>query len=264
MKNEIERLRILVADDDALSREVLALLLENAGYTVETADSGDAAVRHLSAAPDSPPSVVLADLQMPGIAGSALARELRRTCGSSTMLLAMSGSVPGAGIADGFNGFLLKPFTMDELSRAIAAHGSDTKTLNTSDHDNATVLDQAIYNKLAASMRKERLKQLYDLCLADVEQRMTCMLRSASYSDSVAYRKDAHAIRGGAGMLGAVELQHRAASLEEIGIDANHVASLDELRLACSRLRRILVARSADNGARSSEEDTRDEHSPEK
>src|SRR6185312_17094940 len=106
MKNEIERLRILVADDDALSREVLALLLENAGYTVETADSGDAAVRHLSAAPDSPPSVVLADLQMPGIAGSALARELRRICGSSTMLLAMSGSVPGAGIADGFNGFL--------------------------------------------------------------------------------------------------------------------------------------------------------------
>ena len=263
MKNEIERLPILVVDDDALSREVLALLLENAGYAVKTADSGDAALKQLNAAPDSPPSVVLADLQMPGIAGDTLARELRRICGASTMLLAMSGSVPGAGSADGFNGFLLKPFTMEELSRAIAAHGNDTKALDTSVHDNATVLDQAIYNKLAASMRKERLKQLYDLCLADVEQRMTCMLRSASYSDSVAYRKDAHAIKGSAGMLGAIELQNRAALLEEGGIDANHVASLNELRVACSRLHRILVARNADSGAGSSEEDMRDEHSTE-
>lgn len=265
MKNEIERLRILVVDDDVPSREVLALLLENAGYAVEMADSGDAAVKHLNTAPDSPPSVVLADLQMPGIAGNTLARELRRICGSSTILLAMSGSMPGAGIADGFNGFLLKPFTMEELSRAIAAHGCDTKALDTSVHSSATVLDQAIYNKLAASMRKERLKELYQLCIADVEERIPRMMQSASYNDGVAFRKDAHAIKGSAGMLGAIELQSRAALLEESGIDANHIASLvDELRVACSRLRRILVARNADSGVGSSEEDTRDEYSTEK
>jgi CheY-like chemotaxis protein len=268
MKNEMERLRILVVDDDALSREVLALLLENAGYAVETADSGDAALQHLSAAQDSPPSVVLADLQMPGIAGDALAGELRRICGSSTMLLAMSGSVPGAGIAEGFNGFLLKPFTMEELSGAIAAHGAKAeRRKEVAAPDMARelpALDPTIYDKLAGSMRRERLEQLYELCIADVEERITRMMQAASYNHDVAFAKDAHAIKGSAGMLGAIELQNRAALLEENGIDANHVASLDELRVACLRLHRILVARNADSGAGSSEEDTRDEHSPEK
>ena len=39
--------QILVVDDDEVSREVLALLLHGAGYAVETADSGDAALLHL-------------------------------------------------------------------------------------------------------------------------------------------------------------------------------------------------------------------------
>ena len=42
--------RVLVVDDDDLSREVLALLLQGAGYAVETAESGDAALLHLQAA----------------------------------------------------------------------------------------------------------------------------------------------------------------------------------------------------------------------
>ena len=57
-----------------VSREVLALLLEQAGYEVETADSGDAALLQLDAATSGGPAVVLTDLQMPGIAGGELAR----------------------------------------------------------------------------------------------------------------------------------------------------------------------------------------------
>ena len=54
--------QILVIDDDELSREVLALLLQNEGYAVETADSGDAALLHVTTA--HLPDVVLTDLQM--------------------------------------------------------------------------------------------------------------------------------------------------------------------------------------------------------
>ncbi len=39
--------RVLVIDDDDLSREVFALLLNSAGYTVDTAGSGDAALLQL-------------------------------------------------------------------------------------------------------------------------------------------------------------------------------------------------------------------------
>jgi CheY-like chemotaxis protein len=258
-KNEINPLRILVVDDDALSREVLALLLEHAGYAVETADSGDAALEHLSATPGNPPSVVLADLQMPGIAGGLLAQRLRQLCGTATLLLAMSGSAPDAEVIRAFNGFLLKPFTMEELAAAIAAPDEavtgSTEVPDLSVHSDVTTLNQAVYDKLAYSMRPQRLEQLYTLCLNDVEERITRMLQTASNQEDSAYRRDAHAIKGGAGMLGAIELQTLAASIEENGIDANHVASLAGLRVACNRLRRILIARRTDNKAEISEED---------
>jgi CheY-like chemotaxis protein len=44
-------LRVLVVDDDALSREVFSLLLGKAKYEVETAESGDKAVGLLEELP---------------------------------------------------------------------------------------------------------------------------------------------------------------------------------------------------------------------
>lgn len=243
MKNETAPLRILVVDDDALSREVLALLLDHAGYMVSTADSGDTAVRYLSSTTGPLPHIVLADVQMPGTTGSALARALRDCCGAHSTLLAMSGSRPGDNIIREFDGLLLKPFTMEELAAAIAATDSQTKAAGDADHQNLAPLDEPTYEKLAGSMRPDRLQQLYDLCLTDVQERITRMRQLASNKDDASFRKEAHAIKGGAGLVGAVELHRLAASLEDEGIQANHVASLDELMICCDRLRRILRAR---------------------
>lgn len=265
MENEIGPLRILVVDDDALSRELLTLLLEHAGYAVDAVDSGDAAVQHLSSEAGPLPDVVLADLQMPGMTGNALARRLRDLCEPSTILLAMSGSMPGEVAVREFNGFLLKPFTVEDFAAAIAEGGKAKAEAATQSESQGSALDLAIYENLAGSMRKERLEQLYTLCLKDTEQRITQMHQAASHEDDAAYRKDAHAIKGGAGMVGAVELQALAASMEQEGIEeANHIASLDQLKLACDRLRRILIARWAESRVRSSEEDTRDECNNEK
>jgi CheY-like chemotaxis protein len=242
MKNESKALRILVVDDDALSREVLALLLEHAGYVVSTADSGDAAVRQLRLTPTPQPHVVLADVQMPGTTGSALARALRDRC-ERCLLLAISGSQPDDDMIREFDGLLLKPFTMEELAAAIAAAGSHSEAAVGAIPQNLTPLNEAIYEKLAASMRAERLQQLYTLCLTDTEERITHMRQLASNHGDALFRKEAHAIKGSAGMVGAIELQTLTAKLEEDGLRANHVASLDELMVACERLRRILMAR---------------------
>lgn len=242
MKNETVPLRILVIDDDALSRDVLALLLEHVGYIVETADSGDAALHQLDAMPVRP-NIILADIQMPGTAGGALAHALRKRCGTSTLLLAMSGSVPDDRIARKFDGLLLKPFTTEELTAAISTNGQRDHGSADPDGCDLPSLDEAIYSKLAASMRQERLQQLYTVCLKDVEERTTRMRKSASNNEEAAFRREAHAIRGGAGMVGAAEVQSLAAAMEMNGIDANHVASLDRLTVACNRLRRILMTR---------------------
>ena len=92
-------------------------------------------------------------------------------------------------------------------------------------------------------MRRERLQQLYTLCLGDIKERIARMRQTASNKEDAAFRREAHAIKGGAGMVGAVELQTLAGKLEEDGIHANHVASLDELMVSCECLRLILLAR---------------------
>jgi CheY-like chemotaxis protein len=230
---------VLVVDDDALSREVLALLLLRAGYSVETVDSGDAALLHLQTARPLP-EVVLADLQMPGTTGRELAQSLRRLCGAATTLLAMSASAPDDGSDREFDGFLLKPFTTETFSSAIAGKIADSTKKSSS--TNSAVLDDWVYRKLAASMRAPKLEQLYTFCLTDAEARLAKMRLAASNRDDAVYRKEAHAIKGSCGMVGAVELQTLATSMEEHGLSDDHVASLNEFILACERLRRMLDA----------------------
>jgi len=232
--------QILLIDDDDLSREVLAVLLQRAGYAVETADSGDSALLNLQAA-HALPEVVLADLQMPGTSGNQLARSLRDLCGPATTLLAMSASAPDDGSNREFDGFLLKPFTMEGLAEAIA--GKAAEVAKKPKGTNAPVLDEAVYGKLAASMRRSRLEQLYTLCLADAETRLAAMRQAASGGDDAAYKRQAHAIKGGCGMVGALELQTLATSMEELGLSDDHVASLKEFVVACERLRGMLIAR---------------------
>jgi CheY-like chemotaxis protein/HPt (histidine-containing phosphotransfer) domain-containing protein len=238
--------RVLVVDDDSLSREVLALLLHGAGYAVESADSGDAALLHLQSTPTRP-QVVLADLQMPGTSGQDLARQLRSLCGPATLLLAMSASEPNDKSDREFDGFLLKPFTMETFAAAIAGKTAEVakepNRMKEPNNVNVAALDEIVHQKLAGSMRRPQLQQLYALCLTDAEARLAAMQQAASNGGDATYRREAHAIRGGCGMVGAIELQTLATSMEERGLSDDHVASLKQFIVAHERLRRILVAR---------------------
>jgi CheY-like chemotaxis protein/HPt (histidine-containing phosphotransfer) domain-containing protein len=231
--------RILVVEDDEVSREILELLLQAEGYEVESVDSGDAALAHLQTMHPLP-GVVLTDMQMPGTTGDALARRVRDLCGAETLVFGMSASELENGAGQEFDGFLLKPFGMEALSKAIA--GGRSATGEEPSGAVESVLNGVVYEKLAGSMPRSRLEQLYALCLTDAENRIAAMRKAASEGDDDAYRKGAHAIRGGCGMVGAIELQSLATSMEERGLRDDHIASLDEFILACERLRRILVA----------------------
>jgi CheY-like chemotaxis protein len=240
MDNKATQPRLLMVDDDALSRELFSLLLQQKGYAVEAVNSGEAALQHLQAQ-HTLPQVVLTDMQMPGLAGADLALQLRSLYGSQMMLLAMSGSEPKRTDKQVFDGFLLKPFTVDQLAATISGcvPRADAHALVSEDR---AVLNQAVYLKLATSMRREQMEQLYTLCLQDVGRRFSTMEQAAAEGDDTAYRREAHAIKGGCGMVGATELQKLATSMEEQGFDAtNHVATHEEFIQAVERLRRILV-----------------------
>jgi CheY-like chemotaxis protein len=232
--------RVLVVDDDDLTREVFAVLLAGAGYVVETANSGDAALRQLLAARPLP-EVVLADLQMPGTAGRELARRLRSLCGPATTLLAMSASNPDDASEREYDGLLLKPFTVEAFTAALA--GTKPGMAKESGAADMVVLDEVTYSKLAESMKRPQMEKLYELCLVDAEQRLLAMQQAASNGDDAGFKREAHAVKGGCGMVGALELQTLATSMEKHGLRDDHVASLKEFIVACKRLRGMLIAR---------------------
>jgi CheY-like chemotaxis protein len=265
--------RVLVVDDDAMSRELLGLLLAAEGYEVEAAESGRAAVALLDQG-EPAPDLVLADVQMPGMTGSRLASELRRACGPLTLLLAMSGSQPAKRSIAGFDGFLLKPFKMREIAAALAGSGTRTTTavpasalelaskpgMNIVVHDapvrestsgaetsGLPVLNEKIFQQLAGSVPAQQLQEMYAMCVNDTRQRIRTMRRLAEEHDDAKFVREAHSIKGGCGMLGATELHGMAAELENHGLEAVEgavqVNSLDELAAACDRLERMLGSR---------------------
>jgi DNA-binding response OmpR family regulator len=251
MKNSDEPLRLLLIEDDELTREVLTLQMTAQGYQVKTAESGDAALLQLKQMQHGLPDAVLTDLQLPGTSGQDLLHRLRMISDGGMTLLAMSASRPEDAILSGFDGFLLKPFTMKQLALTLqsrASRTSNTAPITPSAGPSAAdpSLDEAVYLRLAGSMLNTQLRQLYTLCVDDASARLDRMRLAVTNGDDATYRKEAHAIKGGCSMVGAIELYRMASAAEESGLPAaNHVASLDEMLSACERLRRILVAREA-------------------
>lgn len=66
--------RVLLVDDEAPIRRLLAAMLKQAGFEVVAAASGAAA---LDVAAQSPPDVIMLDLKMPGMDGPETLRQLR-------------------------------------------------------------------------------------------------------------------------------------------------------------------------------------------
>src|SRR5262245_4611225 len=65
---------ILVVDDDAMSRRVLAQLLSTAGYDCRVSNDGSEALETIHA---RPPSLLLLDFDMPGLNGAEVLARLR-------------------------------------------------------------------------------------------------------------------------------------------------------------------------------------------
>lgn len=113
----MNKLRILIAEDEPHLREVLALQLGSAGYEVLEAADGAAALARVT---ETLPDLVLLDVMMPGLDGYEVCRRLRMSMLTRQipiiMLTAKSETADKiAGLEGGANDYVTKPWQTREL-----------------------------------------------------------------------------------------------------------------------------------------------------
>ncbi len=235
---EKARLRIMLVDDDALSLAVMALLLQAEGHTAMQAESGDAALRALATAENADaPDVLLVDIQMPGMSGSRLAAQLRKMVGRDAVLLAMSATQHE--LPEGYDDFLLKPLDVKNLELASARRRQTAKVRSRG--DGSPVLDDGIYGNLRRAMPASSVNEVYAACVQDTRHRVPEMRAWAQAGEMGQVRRIAHAIKGGAGMVGAMQLAELASHLEFGSYREDELTQmLDEMIAMCDEVERIL------------------------
>jgi chemotaxis protein histidine kinase CheA len=118
----VRRARVLVVEDSVGVRELERVILEGAGYQVETAVDGLDGASRLR---DEPADLVVSDVEMPGMDGYELTRTIRRTKGWENVPVVIMTSrgedhARQAGLDAGCSAYLLKTeFDQDELVQTV-------------------------------------------------------------------------------------------------------------------------------------------------
>jgi len=234
---------ILLVDDDLVSREVTATVLTMTGYAVHTADNGEEAARMLVDARCSP-GVILMDAQMPGLSGAELIAQLRAN--SKASIFTISASEPPQEIVEAADGFLLKPFGAEALRKLIEGGQPPQAPAGLDPHD--PVLNLEILAQFRKIMPEPAVRQIYAAVVTDLGKRIDALSSAIERRDAAEIRRIGHAIKGGCGMAGAVQVAHVGALLEAVPLDAkdnqldNSAALLGDLRTAAQGLERMLDA----------------------
>ena len=142
-------LQVLVADDEPVSRTVVAAMLKKAGYAVIVAADGEEAWQKLDC--DDPPALALLDWEMPGLQGPEVVQRIRarRDDASPTYVILLTARDSSADIVQGLkagaNDYVTKPANEDELIARVNV-GARVVQLQTALADRVRSLEEALAN----------------------------------------------------------------------------------------------------------------------
>jgi len=123
MRTDGRSARVLVVDDDKGIREFVRTVLSDEGYDVAEATDGQQALDRVA---QRRPDVILLDMRMPVMDGWEFARTYRERPGPHAPIVIVTAALDVAKDAKeiGADGFLAKPFQLDDLLQLVQQHSA--------------------------------------------------------------------------------------------------------------------------------------------
>ncbi|PWC32660.1 response regulator [Azospirillum sp. TSO35-2] len=213
-------LRILLAEDEAVTRIAARVLLERAGHRVVAVEDGPAAVAAaITGDAGAPFDLILMDLGLPGLDGDEAVRTIRRQRsgapgGTPPRILMLTASATTDGMVRctgcGADGVLLKPLRLDALATALTAAAPAVP---------AAMEDGGAFDHTAVATMREllpaaRAAELLDKTGAALRQHHAALQAAMEAGDTATAAAMAHKIAGVSGQYGCLALRREARSLE--------------------------------------------------
>ncbi|MEP7015657.1 MAG: response regulator, partial [Verrucomicrobiota bacterium] len=215
-------LQILVVEDNAINRAVARAILEKQSHTVTQATNGLEALQEIKTKNFD---LVLMDIQMPemdGFAATARIRELEKSSGRHTPIVAMTAHAMIGDrercIAAGMDDYISKPLGKEDLLRVLTGSKGNPaekkETIKTTVHGRAKLLDQC-------GGDEDLLKELIALFREDTPRLFDVIHKAVSKRDAPNLAAGAHKLLSSLGAFGAVNAHNLVLQLEEQGQQAN-------------------------------------------
>lgn len=183
--------RVLLAEDDPTSRQVVARLLSTLGLDVTAVDNGEQAVEAVLV---NHFDVILMDIHMPVMDGAAAAHWLR-SLGYRGRVIALTASEQLNDAALDFDGYLTKPVTLDQLYAQL--------------QHSLLASEQAVYESDLPIDKTVKAQFLQDL-----SQYLPAITAAATQDDTTALYAIAHKIKGNAASFGLDALGDLAGQIQ--------------------------------------------------
>jgi two-component system sensor histidine kinase RpfC len=215
----VRSLRILIADDQSANRTVLSRILERAGHQVSAVEDGEHALDRLERGDID---LAILDMHMPRLSGLDVMRQLRfmqaGTKRTPVIVLSADATAQAAQQAEeaGAPAFLTKPVVVARLLEVVADlvnAPKSTASVSPADLSRPNFRNEVLEELADMDLGAGFLREFVEQCLLDVAdclQRMSLQSKQRVWGE---YREIAHALKGIAENLGALQVAERCARI---------------------------------------------------
>jgi len=250
--------RILLAEDNVFNVDLATAILESAGYTVDVAADGVAAV---SAAGRRRYDLILMDMQMPELDGLAATREIRswEGGGGRVPIIAMTANAMKEDhrrcLEAGMDDYFSKPFSPALLIEKVAAWidraGTSAAARRPGEREASEapgVIDIPAIENLVSCLSLAKFVVMLGRFLTEAEEQMRVLARLDPSTALDEIGRQAHQLLASAGTFGARQVQQLASDLQTAclaGDAASAQALVDRMGPALARAAAALRAKYA-------------------